>query len=215
MMLDFLLADANTWYAIAFGIVVVLGIVEGLGLLLGVSFAALLDNISPIELDYEVDFEADVSSSGLTQVLGWLCLNRLPLMVWLVVFLVSFAISGYALNYLTHSILQSYLPSFVALPMTLVFGLFLTKVVGQRIAHIMPKNESSAIGQDTFAGHVAQITLGTAKVGSPAEASFTDKFKQKHYLMVEPLESDQEFAQGHKVVLVQKGPHCWQVTSFQ
>ena len=89
-MWEFFVSDVNNWYSFALGIVIVLGLAEGLGLLFGLSLSALIDNVSPIELDYEMDLDADVSQGGLTQILGWLCLNRLPLMIWLVIFLVSF-----------------------------------------------------------------------------------------------------------------------------
>ncbi len=214
-MWEFFVSDVNNWYSFALGIVIVLGLAEGLGLLFGLSLSALIDNVSPIELDYEMDLDADVSQGGLTQILGWLCLNRLPLMIWLVIFLVSFSITGYVINYTSINLFQWILPSAIALPVVACMALFIASIAGRKVAKLLPKNESSAISQDSFAGNIAYITTGTARVGSPAEASFTDQFKQKHYLMVEPIDSTQEFAQGHKVVLVQKGPRCWQVTSFQ
>lgn len=87
-MIEFLLADFNTGFAIALGMVIALAFLEGLGMLIGLSLMSLLDQISPIEFDLEVD--AEFSHGGLTPILGWLCLNRLPLLIWLVLFLTCF-----------------------------------------------------------------------------------------------------------------------------
>ncbi|WP_334313545.1 OB-fold-containig protein [Psychrosphaera algicola] len=77
----------------------------------------------------------------------------------------------------------------------------------------MPKEESSAVSKESFAGLLANITVGTAKLGQPAEAMIRDEFNQKHYVLVEPIEED-EFSQGENVVLVVKEGSRWLVTRF-
>lgn len=215
-MFEFFMADANTLFNIAIGIVLVMGLLEGLGLLLGLSLIALFDNLSPIDLDINVGVNADpdFTVGGLTQIVGWLCLNRLPLMVWLVLFLTCFAIFGYVFNFTLVSLFDTYLTSLINVPLAFFMGLVLTGKVGKRLAAIMPKNESSAVSSNTFGGRIATITTGTARKGSPAEASFVDNFNQKHYVMVEPMESEQAFATGKQVVLVQKGTNAWMATSY-
>jgi hypothetical protein len=215
-MFEFFLADANTIFNIAIGIVLVMGLLEGLGLLLGLSLIALFDNLSPIDVDLNVGVNADpdFTVGGMTQIIGWLCLNRLPLMVWMVLFLTCFGIVGYVLNFTAASLFNTYLTSLISIPIALTLGLVLTGKVGSRLANIMPKNETSAISSDTFGGRIATITTGTARKGSPAEASFVDNFNQKHYVMVEPMESEQTFATGEQVVLVQKGKTGWLAINY-
>lgn len=72
------------------------------------------------------------------------------------------------------------------------------------IAHILPSIESSAISSDEFVGAVAEITIGRASRGNPAEAKFTDNYSQPHFVLVEPFEEKELFAQGERVILVQK-----------
>jgi hypothetical protein len=215
-MIDFFFASENIVFSVAIGIVFALGILEGLGLLVGLSLVALFDNISPIDLDFEVNANvSDVSTGGLTQLLGWLCLNRLPLMIWMVLLLTCFGIIGYVINYTSVSLFSTALPIIITLPTALLLGLIVTGRVGHKVANIMPQNETSAVSTNSFSGKIALISSGTARVGSPTQASLVDDFNQKHYVMVEPIEDNQEFTTGDEVVLVQKGANCWQVMSMQ
>ena len=68
----------------------------------------------------------------------------------------------------------------------------------------MPRDETSAISTDSFIGHTATITLGTAKTGSAAQGKFKDKYGTSHYLMLEPDNQTDEFPQGSSVLIVRK-----------
>ena len=101
-MLDFVLADYNLLFTCSICFVFILAFIEGLGLLIGFSLMNALDQLTPIDLNTEID----LTEGGLTALLGWLCLNRLPLLIWLVILLTSFGLFGYCLNYLSYSILN-------------------------------------------------------------------------------------------------------------
>jgi hypothetical protein len=211
-MVDFLLADFNTGFAIALGLVITLGLLEGLGMLIGLSLMGLLDQISPIEIDLEVD--ADFTDGGVTSLLGWLCLNRLPLLIWLVLFLLSFGISGYSFNFILLNNADLLLPNFLVYGASLVSAILLTRYLGKPLGKLLPKNESSAVSNNSFKGLVAKITIGTAKENSPAEASLVDHFNQKHYVLVSPDDITESFSQGEEVVLVEKQNNIWLVIKF-
>ncbi len=211
-MIEFLLADMNIGFAIALCLVLALAILEGVGMLIGLSMMNLLDHISPIELDLEVD--ADLPAGGLTPLLGWLCLNRLPLLIWLVLFLTSFGIAGYSLNYILLNNFEVNLPEFLTYALSFIFSLYATHHIGKPLSRLLPKNESSAISNNSFNGLIATITIGTAKQDSPAEASLTDSFNQKHYVLVTPDSDTEEFNQGQQVVLVEKKESFWLAIKF-
>jgi len=216
-MIAFLLADFNTAFSIAFGTVIALALLEGLGMLIGLSLMSLLDQFSPIDLDLELDAviaDTDLGGGGITSLLGWLCLNRLPLLIWLVLFLTSFAISGYSLNFIALNINASVLPVFISTSMALVAALFLTRYLGTPLGRLLPKNESSAVSNNSFNGIIAKITIGTAKHNNPAEAALVDKFNQKHYVMVSPDNPTETFNQGDEVVLVEKQENIWLAVKF-
>jgi hypothetical protein len=211
-MIEFLLADINIGFAIALCSVFALAILEGAGMLIGLSMMNLLDHISPIDLDIDVD--ADLPSGGLTPLLGWLCLNRLPLLIWLVLFLTSFGIIGYTINFILVNNFPAYLSEFLTYGLSFLLSLYATHYIGAPLSRLLPKNESSAISHNSFNGLIATITIGTAKQNSPAEASLTDGFNQKHYVLVTPDNENEEFSQGQQVVLVEKTASCWLAIKF-
>lgn len=210
-MYAFFAADANVYFAIAFSVVLIIGVMELLGQLIGISIGELLDNT--INIDTEVSVDAGASPGGMTQFVGWLGLRKLPFLVWLILFFTAFAFTGFGANYLSINFASIFLPGFVSVPVAFFAALFLSHKFGGVLAKWIPKEETSAISTNTFAGRLAQITIGTAKKGMPAEAVFKDEFEQKHYVMVEPMD-DEEFTQGDNVVLVTKEENNWLVTSF-
>jgi len=211
-MIEFLLADINIGFAIALCSVLALATLEGVGMLIGLSMMNLLDHISPIDLDIDVD--ADLPAGGLTPLLGWLCLNRLPLLIWLVLFLTCFGIVGYSLNFILLDNSMVNLSEFLTYSLSFILALYATHYIGVPLSRLLPKNESSAISNNSFNGLIATITIGTAKQDSPAEASLTDSFNQKHYVLVTPDDDNEEFSQGQQVVLVEKKETFWLAIKF-
>jgi len=209
----FLFAEANTYFSIAIGIVVVIAFLEIIGQLIGFSVGQLLDSSFDFDADVGTDTGVDAAQGSLAGLASWLCLKRLPFLVWLIMFLTLFAISGYLSNYFSLSLIDDFLPVVISIPFALASTLFLSHYLGEQLAKVVPKEESSAISQDSFSGRLAQITIGTARKGVPAEAVFKDEFEQKHYVMVEPMD-DEEFSQGANVVLVTKQENNWLVTRF-
>ncbi|WP_394172997.1 YqiJ family protein [Thalassotalea litorea] len=212
-MFGFLLNDVNFAFTVALTIVFGLALLEGLALVIGSSVMTLLDDLTGFDVDADVD--ADISSGGLTSVLGWLCLDRLPLLVWLILMLTSFGLTGLIYNYVVLSSLNAEFLFWFAKPVALFSALIITHTCGEAIAKIVPKNESSAVSVNAFSGKVAIITLGKARKGNAAQASLIDEFNQKHYVMVEPDNDDQEFLQGTQVVLIEKTDSSWIAAPFQ
>jgi len=211
-MYEFLFADINTGFAIALSVVAILGLLEGIGMLIGLSVMNIMDQFSPFELDVEID--TDISANGLTPLLGWLYLNKLPLLVWAVLFLTSFSIAGYTFNFVLLGTLSATLPTFIAYIFAFILAIFMTRLIGKPLAVILPKNESSAVSNHSFTGLVAKITIGTAKKNSPAEAVLVDQYNQKHYVLVAPDDSNDTFNQSEEVVLVEKTSNFWLAVKF-
>lgn len=210
--MDFLLNDVNFAFSVALTIVLGLALLEGVALVIGSSVMTLLDDITGFDIDADVD--ADVSTGGLTAVLGWLCLDRLPLLVWLILMLASFGVTGLIYNYFILSSFNIEILYWLAKPVALFSALIITHTMGGAIAKIVPKNETSAVSVNEFSGKVATITLGKASKGNAAEASLIDEYNQKHYVMVEPDNDNEEFLQGTKVVLIEKTNSSWIAAPF-
>ncbi|NTS77258.1 YqiJ family protein [Catenovulum sp. SM1970] len=203
--MEFLLADLNLPYSTALAIVLALSFMEGLGVLIGLSLMSFLDNL----LDIDIDADAEVSTGGITAFLGWLCLDRLPFLVWLILFLTSFSLIGFSINQ-WHPLSLN-----LSVPIALALATLITKILGQKIAKWIPKNETTAASVNDFKGKLATITVGKATKGNAAEAVLKDDFNQKHYVMVEPDHNEHSFEQGHQVVLIEKQQHCWIAVPFK
>lgn len=210
-MQAFLLAQANLPYTIAFVVVIVLGGIELLAIVAGLSILSALDEWVPLDVDYD----ANVSVGGITGLIGWLCLNRLPLLIWFVLALSSFAIAGYSVNFVSLQVGMALLPQLFSLPFAILMTGFSCRYLGSVIANVLPKNESSAISLDDLNGCVGTITLGCAIKGMPSEALVRDKFQQKHYVLVEPEFSGIEFNVGVQVVLLKRNGRVWTATRFE
>ncbi len=204
-MLEFFLSDYNLYYSIAISFVVILSLVEGLGLLLGFSLMSVLDQFTPIDIDADVD----LSSGGLTAFIGWLCLHRLPLLIWLVIVLSSFGICGVSLNYLSLVMLDTTLSAYVIFIPSFLFAIFFVKLIAKPLSNLLPKNETSAISNHSFCGLVGKITIGKATYKNPAEAVIHDSFAQKHYILVAPESTDIVLEAGTEIVLVEKLEQYW------
>ena len=206
-MLSFLLDDANFWFSCALGIVIALFILEMAGMFFGVSLLGLVDDQAALDADAD-------SSSGFTEFGSWLALDRVPLLVWLVLLLTTFGSAGLTFNFLSLTLLDTYFARWLITLLAVIAGLFFTTRFGTFIARLLPKQESSATTADELVGTVGHITVGVARQNSPAEGKFIDAHGQPHYLLVEPLEPDEQFSQGEKILLIQKRDYRWLASRY-
>ncbi|KXO14267.1 putative inner membrane protein [Moritella sp. JT01] len=211
-MLAFFLSDINLPYTIAISIVFLFTLIEILGLFIGLSVLGMFDKISPFELDGNAD--VSVEAGGLTATLDWLCISKLPLLIWLIIVFTLFSISGFILNFIALSTFQWSPSLLMTLPITIVMTVVLIHLLGSTLAKIFPQRDSSVVSIANFHGKLAKITIGTATKGNPAEAVLIDDVNQKHYLMVEPAYEHEIFPQGTDVVVVEKLKSSWLAIPF-
>lgn len=213
-MTEFLLSDANFFFSVSVAVVIVFFVLEFAGLLFGIHIMAMLDDLPLFGAD--ADSDIDMAPASIAGITSWLSLDKLPLMVWFVLFLSAFGLSGFLLNYLYgHYIGGDLVPLYISLPVAAIAGLLVAGRVGGAIAHLLPKTDTSALLHESFVGSVAEITMGVARSGSPAEAKFTDKYYQAHYVLVEPFEAEDQFIQGDRIILVKKGLRGWLATRYK
>ncbi|GFD82364.1 hypothetical protein KUL156_12430 [Alteromonas sp. KUL156] len=204
-MTDVLLSPANFWFSIALIAVFLVFILELVSTIFGISLLGLGDDFG------ELDGEGFLNTSFA----NWLNINKVPFLVYLIVLMTFFGLSGLIINGLSASILSLTLPSLISVLLALVIGLLITTKTVSVISGLLPTVESSALSNDDFIGSVAEITIGKASRGNPAEAKFTDNYLQPHFVLVEPFEEEELFSQGERVILVQKNEHSWLATRYQ
>ena len=186
-MFDFILAPENLPFAVALLLMVLIGAVEAFGLGLGA-----------IDLDAHADLHAD------GDLLGWLGLGKVPLLVLIVVLLALFGIIGIAGQQLAEAWLGAPLSPWIAAPAALVAALPLAGIGARGLARIMPHDETTAVGLDSLVGRRATVTVGVARIGSPARASVRDTHGQTHYVMVQPFEEATSVPEGSTLLLVRR-----------
>jgi len=222
--MNYLFEPAMFPFGVALLLMSGIGLLEGVAMVLGSGLSQFIDNLLPdTDLDFDLDMDLDMdagldtdldlaeigSPSALSRLLGWLCIGHVPILVLFVIFLASFGLMGIALQNTINGITGFYLPTWLASIPVLFASLPIVRVFGKIIGRIIPKDETSAISSKTFRGRVVTITLGTAEKGNPAQAKFTDRFGQSHYLMVEPEKAGEQFQQNDQILLLKKGTNAF------
>jgi len=195
-----LLADYNLPFAIAFGAMLLLAMIQFIGV------GDLFDLDADLDVDADVDASADVGGSasimgGITTLLG---LGRVPFLIWLMTFLFLFASIGVGIQSLAGSLLGAPLDALLAAVITFGVTLPVTATLVRPLGHILPQDETTAVGIDSLVGRRATVTTGHARRGFPARAKVRDRHGQTHHVMVEPHEAGSEFHEGDEVLLVRR-----------
>ncbi len=209
-MYDFIAASQNLPFTVALGVMLGLALLEVLLLLLGGSLFGFFDGATADGPEIDMDAAADgleIDTDGtsvptLDRILGWFAIGRVPLMVVVVAFLTSFGLLGLILQSVWSGISGFLLPTSLAIIPALIGGASITRWTAVGLARLIPSTETSAVSTNSFVGRVATITLGSARLGQPAQAKLQDQHGQTHYVMVEPDRQGITFEQGSRVLLV-------------
>lgn len=181
-------------FGVGFGLIVGIALLEGFGMLVSLSPSNLIDDWLP-----------DVGGEGaLDRVLGWLHVGRVPALVLLLLFLTGYVLFGYGLQMVAHGLLGGYLPAWMAGLLAVPSGLATVRGLGALVAHIVPRDETSIVSEQSLVGRVGVVTAGVARRGLAAQARVRDALGRSHYLMVEPDLDDEVFEEGAQVLIVRK-----------
>ena len=197
--------SANFPFSVALLIVTILAAIEGVGLLIGAGIFGFLDGLLP-DIDLDIDIDApDLSSSSISgQVLTWLRIGKVPVIFSLIVFLVAFGLIGLSIQGIISSIFGSPLPAVLACIPTFIISLPILSASNVVLSAIIPRDETSAVSQDSLIGKLATITLGQARKDSPAQAKVKDEHNQTHYIMLAPDTDGECYSAGDKLLLVRR-----------
>lgn len=187
-------APQNLPFGIGFALIVGIALIEGLGMLISMSPSNILDNLLP-------DIHGD---SGLDRVLGWLHVGKVPALVLLLLFLSGYTVFGYSLQVVANGLFGGYLPAWLAGLLAVPAGMATVRGLGSLIAHIIPRDETSVVSEQSLVGRVGVIVSGGARRGLAAQAKVKDSHGRSHYLMVEPDIDDEIFDEGTQVLIVRK-----------
>lgn len=192
-MFDLLLSTDYAPFAIAFVVMLGIGLIEAVGLGLG-----------HLDFDADVDVHGDVGPG----LLDWLGLGRgLPILVWLTSLLGCFTVAGFATQQVATAALGAPFHWGVASAGALVIGGIANMFVAAGLGRIFPSYESTVIDAEELLMQRGTVLEGSASRGHPARAKVIDHHGQAHYVMVEPHHESDIVAQGESALLVRKdGP---------
>lgn len=190
-MFSLLLSPDYAPFAIAFVVMLGIGLIEAVGLGLG-------------HLDMDTDIDAHGGDAG-PDLLGWLGLGRgLPILVWLTALLGCFTVAGFAVQQVATAAFGAPLHWGLASAAALVIGGGANIFVSAGLARVFPSFESSVIDAEELLRHRGTVLEGAASRGHPARAKVVDQFGQAHYVMIEPHHDRDVIAQGETALLVRK-----------
>jgi len=182
------LTPAYLPFAIAFVVMIGIGLIEAIGLGLG-----------------QLGLDADAGADGPGGVLDWLGLGgELPILIWLTSLLGCFTLAGIAVQQGAEALLGAPLHWATASGAAFVIGAALNTLAANGLARIMPGYESSVVSTDDLVGRRGTILEGTARRGSPARAKVIDAHGQAHFVMVEPHGDGDAIPAGATALLVRR-----------
>ena len=197
-MLEFGLQPENLPFAVALGLIVIVGLLEAAGL-----GSAAVDIDLP-DVDADVADAPDGFSSGAPAFLSFLGLGRVPLLIWLLVFLASFALVGLVGQRILLAVTGDLLTPWLAGPAAALLALPLAGQLAAVLARILPQDESTAVSIEELIGRHAEVVIGTARQGSPARAKVRDRHGQLHHVMVEPESNGEHAVSGERLLLTSR-----------
>lgn len=191
---DILLAPDVRPFAVAAAIMMALGGIELLAMLIGFSIGELFGKEVAVDVD---------SGDGLGGLFLWINAGRLPLLILIVLALGVFSIVGFFLQGLAHGAGIS-IPVLIAAIAAAGFSLPVIRVTSRGIARIIPRDESYAVDDADFIGHVAEVSVGPLDQGLPGRVRLKDVFGNWHSLVARASPDSTPLPVGASVLLVDR-----------
>ncbi|ANW01818.1 OB-fold-containig protein [Bradyrhizobium icense] len=191
---DLLLAPDVRPFAIAAAIMLALGGIELLATLVGFSISELLGKEVTVESDH---------ANGLGGLFLWINAGRLPLLILIILALGTFSIAGFFLQGLAHGVGIS-VPVSIAALAAAACSIPAIRITSRGIARIIPRDETYAVDEADFIGHVAEVSIGPLDQGLPGRVRLKDVFGNWHSLVARAGPESVPLPVGASVLLVDR-----------
>jgi membrane protein implicated in regulation of membrane protease activity len=191
---DILLAPDVRPFAISAAIMVTLAGIELLTMIIGFSISELIGK------DFALEAESHSAIGGLFL---WINAGRLPLLILMILALGVFAIAGFLLQAIAHSV-GTAVPVTLAALAAAALSLPAIRVSSRGIARIIPRDETYAVEEADFVGHVAEVSIGPLDQGLPGRVRLKDVFGNWHSLVARASPDSTPLPVGASVLLVDR-----------
>ncbi len=190
---DILLAPDVRPFTVAAAIMLALGGIELLATLVGFSLS---------HIGKDIGAETD-SDSGLGGLFLWINAGRLPLLILIILALGAFSIAGFFLQGVAHGVGIS-VPAWIAALAAAAGSIPVIRVASRSIARIIPRDETYAVDDADFIGHVAEVSIGPLDQGLPGRVRLKDVFGNWHSVPARAGPDSKALAVGSSVLLVDR-----------
>jgi hypothetical protein len=191
---DILLAPDVRPFAISAAIMLTLGGIELLTMIVGFSISELIGK------DFALETESHSAIGGLFL---WINAGRLPLLILMILALGVFAISGFLLQAIAHSV-GTAVPVTLAALAAMAISLPAIRFTSRGIARIIPRDETYAVNEADFVGHVAEVSIGPLDQGLPGKVRLKDVFGNWHSVAARASPESTPLPVGASVLLVDR-----------
>jgi hypothetical protein len=191
---DILLAPDVRPFAVAAAIMVSLGGIELLTMIVGFSISELVGH------DFGLDGD---SHNGIGGLFLWINAGRLPLLILIILALGIFSIAGFLLQGITHGA-GAVLPVPIAALAALGLSIPVIRVTSRGIARIIPRDETYAVNEADFVGHVAEVSIGPLDQGLPGRVRLKDVHGNWHSVAARASSDSVPLPVGARVLLVDR-----------
>jgi hypothetical protein len=191
---DILLAPEVRPFAVAAAIMVVLGGLELLTTLVGLSISELIGHDVAVDVD---------SHTGIGGLFLWINAGRVPLLILIILALGVFSIEGFLLQGIAHAV-GTALPAAIAAVAAAAGSIPVIRVASRGLARIIPRDETYAVSDADFVGKVAVVAVGPLDQGLPGRVRLKDVFGNWHTVSARASPDSQALPVGASVLLVDR-----------
>jgi hypothetical protein len=191
---DILLAPDVRPFAVAAAIMVALGGIEVLTMLIGFSVGELFGKDVGVEVD---------SHGALGGLFLWINAGRLPLLILIILALGLFSIVGFLLH-ATLGVVGVAVPAWIGALVAAAASIPLVRASSRGIARIIPRDESYAVDESDFVGHVGEVAIGPLDQGLPGRVRLKDVFGNWHSVLARASRDSSALPVGASVLLVDR-----------
>ncbi|CAN2040324.1 YqiJ family protein [Candidatus Magnetomoraceae bacterium gMMP-15] len=199
--MEFITADQNLCFTIAIAVMLGIALLEGITTILGFGLSTLIEQFVP-DIDFDMDIDLD-HVGGLSRFYAWFNVGRVPVFILFIILITSFGLIGLSIQFILYKSFML-MPGWVVSIPSIILAFLFVKLMGKFLGNLIPKDETSAVSENSFIGKLAVITLGRAKKNYPAQAKLKDEHGKTHYIMVEPDNDDEIFETGTKVIIIDR-----------
>jgi len=192
-MLDHFFLPEVRPFAIAAVMIVIVGGVEALSMLIGMSLSDALG--------HAVGFDHGHGDSSFVNAISWLNVGGVPLLIFILLALGLFSMAGFLIQDAAR-LIAGPLPVVVAATAAIAVSVPALRASTRQVARLIPQDETYAVSLSDLIGRVGEVVIGPLDQGLPGRVRVKDIHDNWHTVNASAAPDSQPLPKGTKVLLV-------------